>query len=413
MAKQLTIQDLAPNPKNPRRISEGKLKQLSQALEEFGDLSGIVFNRRTKQLVGGHQRVKALPRGTVIKVTKAYEKPTRTGTLADGYVLVKGERFKYREVDWDETREKAANIAANQHGGEWDLPQLSEWLSELKAADFNMDLTGFDQDELAKHIVEVEKLEPAGDPDEVPEPPKIAKTKLGDVYVLGDHRLLCGDSTSIDDVEKLMAGRKAGMVFTDPPYGVSFQSGMSKGGTATRFDVLENDDKFLDIAPVIWAVMADNTACFVWTSHHVYPKWRDHFSEFYKSTIIWHKPGGGIGDLTGNYATNYEMCLFCVKGRPTFRGARGAAVWTVSKDAAVDYVHPTQKPVELAERAIADFSDKGATILDLFGGSGSTLIACEKAGRPCFMMELDPRYCDVIVARWEKYTGQKAELIGE
>jgi DNA modification methylase len=214
---------------------------------------------------------------------------------------------------------------------------------------------------------------------------------------------MCGDSTSVDAVGALMAGEKADMVFTDPPYGVSFQSNMSK-----RFDVLTNDDKILDVAPVIWGIMGEDTAAFVWTSHHVYPEWRAQFSEFYKQTIIWHKGGGGMGDLSGQYALDYEIALFCTKGSPKFRGKRGMAVWEVSKDSASNYVHPTQKPVALAETAIADFSDNDDTVLDLFGGSGSTLIACEKTGRVARLMELDPRYVDVIVKRWQDYTGKKA-----
>lgn len=149
-----------------------------------------------------------------------------------------------------------------------------------------------------------------------------------------------------------MEGRLADLVFSDPPYGVSFQSGMSKGGTATRFEPLVNGDTILDIAPVVWAFMEQDSAAFIWTGHQVYPVWREQFAEFYKQTIIWHKPGGGIGDLEGSYACDFEMCLFCVKGRPKFRNERGMAVWKESKDSVATYLHPTQKPTALAQRAI-------------------------------------------------------------
>jgi DNA modification methylase len=260
--------------------------------------------------------------------------------------------------------------------------------------------------ELADLLPEIEELAPEdADADAVPELPADPISKPGDVWLLGKHRVMCGDSTSLTEVERLMAGGKADMVFTDPPYGVEFRSNMSK-----RFDVLQNDDKILDIAPVVWDAMADNTAAFIWTSHHVYPVWRAQFEQFYKQTIVWHKGGGGMGDLEGQYALDYEMALFCAKGSPKFRGSRGMAVWQVAKDAAALYVHPTQKPVALAERAIADFSDKRAIVLDLFGGSGSTLIACEKTGRQARLMELDPSYCDVIVKRWQQFTGKTATL---
>ena len=210
----------------------------------------------------------------------------------------------------------------------------------------------------------------------------------------------------IDDVDKLMDGEKADMVFTDPPYGVEYRSNMSK-----RFEQIKNDDTILEIAPVIWQFLADDSAAFVWTSHHVYPVWRQQFDAFYKQTIIWAKGGGGMGDLQGQYALDYEMALFCVKGSPRFEGKRGMAVWDIGKDSASGYVHPTQKPVALAERALGDFTKAKNNVLDLFGGSGSTLIACERQNRRCRMMELEPAYCDVIIKRWEDFTGQTAELV--
>lgn len=188
---------------------------------------------------------------------------------------------------------------------------------------------------------------------------------------------------------------------------------MSKVGTATRFAKLQNDDVILPVAPVVWQAMAEDSAAFIWTSQAVYPIWREQFSAFYKSTIIWHKPGGGIGDLEGDYAGDYEMALFCVKGRPKFRGKRGMAVWKIAKDSAESYLHPTQKPVELAERAISDFSDAGDVVLDLFSGSGSTLIACERTSRRARVSELDPAYADVAVTRWQTFTGKQATLDGD
>jgi ParB-like chromosome segregation protein Spo0J len=152
MMSKLTpsLSELSGNPKNPRRISDKKLEMLKKALAEFGDLSGIVFNRKSHQLVGGHQRVMVLPKEAKISLTKNYEQPTRTGTLAEGFVEIDGERFSYREVDWDDSKEKAANIAANKGAGDWDFSQLSEWMLELDSLNFDMDLTMFDEEEIER-----------------------------------------------------------------------------------------------------------------------------------------------------------------------------------------------------------------------------------------------------------------------
>jgi hypothetical protein len=146
----MKVADLIPNKKNPRTVTDEKLAQLKKALDEFGDLSGIVFNRKTKRLVGGHQRSKLLDKNAEIKIVKQFLKPTKVGTIAEGFIDVKGERFAYREVSWSEVKEKAANIAANKGAGEWDLPQLAEWLKEIDE-NFDIDLTLFDENEI-KHL---------------------------------------------------------------------------------------------------------------------------------------------------------------------------------------------------------------------------------------------------------------------
>lgn len=138
-----TVKSLKPAKYNPRKISSQQMKMLKKALEEFGDLGGIIFNSRTSNLIGGHQRCKALPKDAPIEIIKHYDKPTRTGTVAEGFIIIDGERFSYREVDWDSAREKAANIAANAHGGEWDIEGLEEVLKDIAAADIDLDLTGF------------------------------------------------------------------------------------------------------------------------------------------------------------------------------------------------------------------------------------------------------------------------------
>jgi DNA modification methylase len=313
---------------------------------------------------------------------------------------------------WSDAQKHAYIIADNAiplNAG-WDEKLLRFELTELAKMDYPISLVGFDDLRLAAFMGGNEgESDPDAEIDPVPDP----VVRLGDIWTLGNHRIICGDSTDWETCERLLDGAQADLVFTDPPYGVSFQSGRSKGGTATRFSKIVNDDKILDIEPIVAKALRNDGAMFIWTSHHVYPQWRYQFAEYYKHTIIWHKPGGGIGDLNGNYATDYELCLFGVKGRPKFRGKRGMAVWVVAKDSVMDYEHPTQKPVELAARAIGDFTDHGGVVLDLFSGSGSTLIACEQTGRVGRVAELDPVYVDVALRRWAKFTGKAATLDGK
>jgi hypothetical protein len=221
----MQVSDLKANKRNPRTISKEKREMLKKAIEEFGDLGGVVFNRQTKQLVGGHQRISVLPKGSKVVIENTYDPPTRTGTVADGHILISDERFMYREVDWPLVREESANIAANQHGGSWQDDKLREILADLVSAGIDMDLVGFTTDELAKLMGSAAAYDAQCDEDEAPEPPKNPRTVTGDVYHLGPHKLLCGDSTRVDDVEKLMAGEKADMIFTDPPYNVAYEGG--------------------------------------------------------------------------------------------------------------------------------------------------------------------------------------------
>jgi DNA modification methylase len=378
---QTPVDSLIPFARNARTHSDEQVKQIAASIREFGFNNPILI-REDLTVIAGHGRLAAA------KVLGLKEVPTislshLTPLQVRAYVL-------------------ADNKLAMNAG--WDDEMLALELEELGMEGFNVDITGFDEAEIGALLADKTE-EGLTDEDEIPEVPIEPTTKMGDVWLLGKHRVMCGDSTSITSANTLMEGNMARLVFTDPPYGVNFRSNIGK-----RFDVLMNDDKILDVAPVVWQLMDENTAAFIWTSHQVYPEWRAQFSEFYKQTIIWHKGGGGMGDLTGQYALNYEIALFCTKGSPKFRGSRGMAVWNIGKDAASSYVHPTQKPTCLAERAIEDFSDIQALVLDLFGGSGSTLIACEKKGRNARLMELDPRYCDVIVKRWQDFTGKKATL---
>jgi DNA modification methylase len=384
-----SINDLKQDHKNARKRTNQSAELIQESIKRYGAARSIVIDEENRILAGN---------GTIEGAKAAGIKNVRIiETAGDEIIAV-------RRTDLTEHEKVGLALADNRTSdlSDWDAEMLHQLSQEQDISPW------FDEEDLAEIIGEVEKLpsEEHTDPDDVPEVDEEAViTKPGDLWILGDHRLLCGDSTNIQHVERLMDGKKADMVFTDPPYGVEYRSNMSK-----RFEQIKNDDTILEVAPIIWEFLAEDSAAFVWTSHHVYPIWRQQFDAFYKQTIIWSKGGGGMGDLEGQYALDYEMALFCVKGSPKFQRKRGMAVWDIGKDRAAEYVHPTQKPVALAEQALADFTKTRQITLDLFGGSGSTLIACERAGRKARLMELDPKYCDVIVKRWSDFTGREAIL---
>lgn len=377
------VGDLTPYARNARTHSDAQVAQIAASIKEFGWTNPILVDGE-KGLIAGHGRLAAarklgMEEVPVIELTHLSETQKKALILADN------------------------KLALNAG---WDAELLNLELEELELEGVDLDLVGFGEEERNALRPEVVN-EGLTDEDAVPEPPPEPITKPGDIWLLGKHRLMCGDSTSVDAVDKLMNGDKADMVFTDPPYGVEYQSNIRT--KSQKFDVLANDDTFLDIAPVLEAYSSG--WMFVWTSWKVQAKWIDllHGFGYPTNIVIWHKPGGGIGDLKKTFISDYEVALVWNRGAELC-GKRIGSVWKISKDGASTYVHPTQKPVALGEEAIDKTTRNGATVLDLFGGSGSTLIACEKTGRSCRMMELDPKYCDVIVKRWEEFTGQKARL---
>jgi DNA modification methylase len=371
--------------RNPRK-NDHAVDKVAAAIREFGFRVPIVA-KSDGTIIDGHLRFKAARRLALDTVPVL---------LAD---------------DMTPEQIKAFRISVNKVAelAEWDDELLALELSELREADFDLNLIGFDEDELDNLLKSMgeESGELLGDEDEVPEAPTQPVTVLGDTWLLGRHRVKCGDSTSITDADALMNGAKASMVFTDPPYGVEYQSNMRT--KSQKFDVLANDDKFLDITPII--EIYSSGWVFIWTSWKVQTKWIDMFKSFDYPTniVVWHKPGGGIGDLKRTFSSDYEIALVWHRGAELC-GKRIGSVWTINKDGATKYLHPTQKPVALAEEAIDKTTRNGALVLDLFLGSGSTLIAAEKTGRVCYGMELSPAYCDVIVKRWQTLTGKQATL---
>jgi DNA modification methylase len=379
--EQVAVADLIPYASNSRTHSDAQVAQIAASIREFGWTNPILIDGE-KGLIAGHGRLLA----------------ARKLGLENVPAIILDHLTK--------AQQRALVIADNQlalNAG-WDIGMLKAEIEDLKLEDFDLSLLGFD-DKFLDGLLEPEPTEGLTDEDAVPDVPLVPKTVLGDVWVLGNHRLMCGDSTSIDAVEKLMDGAKADMVFTDPPYGVEYQSNMRT--KSKKFDMLANDDQFLDIAPII--EMFSTGWVFMWTSWKVQNKWVDLFAGFGYPTniVIWHKPGGGIGDLKRTFSSDYEVALVWHRGAELC-GKRIGSVWTINKDGASTYVHPTQKPVALSEEALDKTTHKGAIVLDLFGGSGSTLLGCEKTNRHARLMELDPKYCDVIIKRWQDFTGQQA-----
>lgn len=373
--QEIKLKDIKPYEKNPRK-NDDAVPYVAESIKQFGFKVPIVIDKNNI-IVAGHTRYKA---------AKKIGFKSVPCIIAD---------------DLTDEQIKAFRLADNKvsEKAEWDLDLLD---SEIEGI-FDIDMTDFGF-ELESEELEAEEDEYQG---AVPENPF---TQKGDMWKLGEHLLLCGDSTCITDIEKLMHEEKADMCFTDPPYGYEYQSNLRK--KSKKFDVIENDDKILDFFPSIQLVC--NGFVFICTTWKVLDKWILLFKKYHDLTnmIIWNKGGGGIGDLKHTFSTDYEVIL-CANNGKEITGKRIGSVWTIKKDSSSEYVHPTQKPIKLSEFAIRNTTERGDIVLDLFGGSGSTLIACEQMDRRCRMMEYDPAYCDVIVDRWEKFTGNKAKLIRE
>ena len=278
--------------------------------------------------------------------------------------------------------------------------------------------TGFDLDILDLELAEIEGIDMSfydfeliklEEPTEIIEDecPEVAEgeptAKLGDIWLLGKHRLMCGDSTDKTTVDKLMNGEKADLIFTDPPYNVAFN------GRSGNFDVIKNDNLSINefntfIEQTIEMIKYLNAPnYYIWCNWKFYSVLQEKLN--YKNCIVWAKNVFGLGK---GYRHQHEFCLF--NGSIDESIKNESDLWNIAKD--TNYVHPTQKPVALCSRALTNHKDV-INVVDLFGGSGSTLIACEQLNRKCYMMELDPKYVDVIIKRWENLTGQKAVLLNE
>lgn len=372
--KIVNVSDLIPYVLNSRSHSDEQVAQIASSIREFGFTNPVLIDA-DNNLIAGHGRVLAarkinLETVPAIVVTGLDDRKRRALVIADNKLAL--------NADWDEAA-------------------LRVELEDL-AGDFG-ELMGFSEDELVS-LLKQDASEGLTDEDAVPDTPEQPVTVEGDVWVLGNHRLMCGDSTSIDAVEKLMDGKAVDMVFTDPPYNVSFN------GRSGKHDVIKNDNlseqDFLDfIEGTIATIKAVSPAVYyIWCNWNFYGILQDKLD--YKTCIVWAKNVFGMGN---GYRHQHEFCLFNGKIDETIKNE--SDLWSVKKDHG--YVHPTQKPVELSVRAFGNHI-KLINVLDLFGGSGSTMIGAEQTGRNCYMMELDPKYCDVIIQRWQDYTGKQAAL---
>jgi len=376
-----SVEDLIPYVNNSRKHSDEQVAQIAASIKEFGWTNPILVDG-DKGIIAGHGRLMAA------RKLKMKEVPT----------------IELKHLT--DTQRKALIIADNKLAlnADWDNELLTIELNELLADGFALDLLGFSVDEI-QALLEPEVVEGLTDEDAVPDIPDEPKTKMGDIYQLGNHRLMCGDSTSIDAVDKLMEGQKADMVFTDPPYEVDY-----KGINNDSRDGLE--DLLRAAFSNYLASSKSGASIYCFHSDRCADVFHRIFREFFhfSSMIIWAKNSLTLSQT--DYQSQHEPCLYgwMDNGKHSWYSDRKqTSVWRFDKERVVG--HTTPKPVGLVERAINNSSKGGDSIIDLFGGSGSTLIACEKTNRHARLMELDPKYCDVIVKRWEDFTGRKAELL--
>lgn len=376
-----SLDKLIPYAKNARTHSDEQVAQIAGSIKEFGFNNPVLVDKEGS-IIAGHGRVMAARKLGMDKVP-VVELQHLTEAQRKAYVL-------------------ADNRIALNSG--WDTSMLSLELQDLKD-DIDLSLLGFDPDELDSLLNPVEETEGLTDEDAVPETPVEPKTKPGDIYILGNHRLMCGDSTSITDVDKLMNGQKADMVFTDPPYGVDYK-GINNDSRDGLEDLLRGSfGNYL-------AISKSGAAIYCFHSDRCADVFHSTFREFFhfSSMIIWAKNSLTLSQT--DYQSQHEPCLYgwMKNGSHSWYSDRKqTSVWRFDKEKVEG--HTTPKPVALVEKAITNSSKGGDIVVDLFGGSGSTLIASEKIGRKAYLMELDPKYCDVIVKRWEDFTGKKAELI--
>jgi DNA modification methylase len=369
------VADIIPYAANSRTHSDAQIAQIAASIKEFGWTNPILVSG-DDSIIAGHGRLMA----------------ARKLGMEEVPVIVLDHLSK--------SQQRALVIADNQlalNAG-WNMDMLKAEIEDLQLDDFDLNILGFD-DKFLDGLLEPEPKAGLTDEDAVPEVPETPKTVLGDVWVLGNHRLMCGDSTSIDAVDKLMNGTKADLVFTDPPYGVNMQRSGSIKGDASMEDAEIIISGAISTASI---VSKQGASWYFWVGFRAYAFTHMEILKYRKvsNCIVWKKPSIGMGK--GGYRFQHELCVFA--GEVESRSV--SDVWEFGRD--TSSLHPTMKPVDLVCHGLENSSKSGDEVLDLFGGSGSTLIACEKINRNARLMELDPKYCDVIIKRWQDFTGKQA-----
>ncbi len=383
--------DLVPADYNPRKDlkpGDKEYEKLKRSIDEFGYVDPLIWNKRTSRLVGGHQRLKVLKDMGIDEVD----------------VVV---------VDMDEEKEKALNVALNKISGDWDKDKLMLLITDLQGEDFDVSLTGFDPEELDDLFKDDMKDGVKDDNFDVDkELKKPTMTKPGDLWQLGEHRLLCGDSTKEESYDLLMAGKQANLVITDPPYNVNYQGSAGK----IKNDNMKDDAFYQFLLAAFTNMeksMADDASIYVFHADTEGLNFRKAFSDagFYLSgTCIWVKQSLVLG--RSPYQWRHEPILFGWKKKGKhcwYAGRKESTIWEFDKPKK-NKDHPTMKPIPLLAYPIMNSSMTNSIVLDPFGGSGSTLIACEQTKRICRTIELDEKFCDVIVKRYIEQVGSTKDV---
>mgnify|MGYP006319258651 FL=1 len=401
--ERVPVDQLKFDPKNSRKHDTKNIKAIKESLLKFGQQKPIVV----------------MTDGTVI---------AGNGTLQAFKELLKetGQQEMWSTIDvhWSilkKSEAKAYALADNRSAelAMWDDSQLKESLEELSAEGWDLGDLGWDDADLKDVIDSEQGTEGLTDEDAVPEVEQnVFGVKLGDIWQLGNHRLMCGDSTDKATVGKLMNGEKADMVFTDPPYNIASDSKNMAAKVSKAMNELKNSewDKNFNIESALNNLepFIENGSIYVWCSHFLFHRIMEHLKTWtkFQGWCIWSKPNPMPSLMKRHWTWNMEICCYATIGKHTFNAPESAhalACWPINKKS--DGTHPTQKPIELCEHVITHSSNKSHLIMDIFLGSGSTLIACEKTGRKCYGMELDPHYCSVIIKRWQDFTGKTASLV--
>lgn len=423
---EMNIDQLNHYHKNPRLITEKQFAQLSKSLKMFGDLSGVVVDLNTHEIISGNQRINdhllnLKESGDLgkqpIEIVKRFDPMTEAGTTAVGFININGEPHNYREVRWTPEQAEQANIQANRMGGMWDKDILANQFDQEQLLEWGFELYDFEgAASFGPGLME----DPAEEDDEAPSlnTETEAVIKPGDLITLGDHLLLCGDATLKEHVETLMGGQLADMVFTDPPYGVNVKGGKNKGNIIAG-DLTQTAIPFSFEIAVKIATKPKARFYFCGGEGNIglYYKLFERYLGQMPRLLIWVK--NGFVMKPNGYHNGYELIFYGYKtgggGTEHWYSGRkedeASDVWKIKRDPTSTYKHPTQKPVDLSTRAITNHSKEGDIVFEPFCGSGSTLIACQKTGRKCYAMELDAHYCDVIVQRYVDHSGNKEIIV--